>query len=51
MTKAEGSRVDVQLHSQFAVLGTETDTETGNNDDGPGGHADEAASSSSTSGQ
>jgi len=51
VTKADGGRVDVQLDSQFAVLGTETDTETGNNDDGPGGHADEATSSSSTAGQ
>ena len=57
VTKADGSSVDVQLDSQFAVLGTETDTETGEhageskNDDGPGGHADEPATSSLSAGQ
>lgn len=55
VTKADGSVVDVALDSQFSVLGTETDTEqageTGKDSDGPGGHADEAPATGSTSGQ
>jgi hypothetical protein len=49
VTKADGSSVDVHLDSTFSVLGTETESEhgeqSGKDDDGPGGHADEPANS------
>jgi Spy/CpxP family protein refolding chaperone len=50
VTKADGSSVDVHLDKQFSVLGTEVDTETGEqsgkDDDGRGAKADAPTGSS-----
>jgi hypothetical protein len=50
VAKADGSSVDVHLDKQFSVLGTETDTETGEqsgeDDDGPSAKSDAPAAGS-----